>query len=141
MSEPIEMKAISLNLTPDVGADDGLISVRIVPDGRDGNVVFARSLRLGEADNGRGVAVAPERGERLAFKPGATHFVVSDIDACAFRGQDGYARITNTIWTWLILGGRRSAQAPRLDDEAPRRVSWGAGGCHAGTGHAARRSR
>jgi hypothetical protein len=127
VSEPIEVKAISLNLSPNVGADDGLISVRIVPDGRDGNVVFGRSLRPGEADDGRGVVVAPDRGERLAFKPGAIHFAVSDIDCRALRGPDGYARITNTIWTWLSFGNDAKPDVLRYLLAAARRLD----GAHA----------
>ena len=44
---------ISLNLPSGM-----LLSMRVVPDGRDGNVVFGRTLRWGEADDGRGVPVA-----------------------------------------------------------------------------------
>ena len=33
---------ISLNLGPDVGANDTIVGVRIVPTGREGNVVYAR---------------------------------------------------------------------------------------------------
>jgi hypothetical protein len=44
MATPFEIEALSINLTSEVGADDALVSVRIVPDGREDNALFlARS--------------------------------------------------------------------------------------------------
>lgn len=67
--EPIEIRALSLNLTPEVGADDVLVAVRIVPDGREGKVVFARTLRPEEDDDGTPVVVNPALGERHRTPP------------------------------------------------------------------------
>lgn len=102
--EPLEIKSLSLNLTPDTGADDALVAVRIVPEGRKGNVVFARSLRPEEDDDGTPVVVNPALGERLQFRSGAIQISIRDVDRHAKPEPDGYAPITNTIWTWLSIG-------------------------------------
>jgi|SRR5215204_667648 len=101
---PIEIRAISLNLTPEVGADDALVAVRLIPDGRDGNVVFARSLRPDEKDDDTPVVVDPALGERLRIPPRSIQISIRDVDKSAKAEPDGYAPITNTIWTWLSIG-------------------------------------
>ena len=102
--EPVEIRALSLNLTPEVSADDMLVAVRVVPDGRDGNIVLARSLRPGEKDDGTPVVVKPALGERLQLRPGSVQISIRDVDRYAKQGPDGYAPITNTIWTYLSIG-------------------------------------
>lgn len=102
--EPVEIRALSLNLTPEVDADDMLVAVRVVPDGRDRNIVLARSLRLGEGDDGTPVVVNPALGERLQLRPGSVQISIRDVDRYAKQGPDGYAPITNTIWTYLSIG-------------------------------------
>lgn len=109
--EPIEIRSVSLNLTSEVGADDSLVALRVVPDGRDQNVVFARSLRPDEEDDGTPVVVNPALGERLLFRPGSIQISIRDVDRYAKAGPDGYAPITNTIWTWLSIG---NPAAPEL---------------------------
>ena len=37
---------LSLNLAPDDRVNSMLLSLRVVPDGRDGNVVYGRTLRV-----------------------------------------------------------------------------------------------
>lgn len=102
--ELIEIRALSLNLTPEVGVDDVLVAVRIVPDGREGKVVFARTLRPEEDDDGTPVVVNPALGERLQFRSGSIEMSIQNVDRYATSGPDGYAPITNTIWTWLSIG-------------------------------------
>lgn len=100
----MEIRAISINLTERVGADDGLLWVRVVPDGRDGKFVFARTLRIGEPDLGIPVTIDPSAGETLHFKPGSVEISISHIDQHAQREADGFAPISNTLWTWLTIG-------------------------------------
>jgi len=71
---------------------------RIVPDGREGNVVFARSLRPGEVDTGEGVRVG--EGEQLVIRAGGLSVNSDEIDAESPKGMGGYAPVANTIWTW-----------------------------------------
>ena len=70
---------------------------RLVPDGREGNKVFARSLRPGEEDTGEGVRI--EAGEQLVIRPGGLSVNSDEIDAHSPVGMGGYAPIANTIWT------------------------------------------
>jgi hypothetical protein len=120
--KPLEIEALSINLTSEVGADDALLALRIVPDGRDGNVVFARTLRINEEDDGRRVRVDPASGERLQFRSGSVHVSIQDVDRYAARGTDGYARITNTIWTWLAIGNPTDPKLFRYLLAASRRM-------------------
>ena len=106
----MEIRAISINLSQQVGADDSLLWVRIVPDGRDGKVVFARTLRVGESDPGVPVVVDPATGETLQFKPGSVEISISHVDQRAQRDADGFAPISNTLWTWLAIGSPVSMQ-------------------------------
>ena len=96
---PIEIRSIALNLTPDVGADDVLVAVRLIPNGRHGNVVLARSLRPDEKDDDTPVVVSPAIGERLEIPPGDFQISIRDVDRSAKAGLHGYATITNKIST------------------------------------------
>jgi hypothetical protein len=116
----VEIRAISLNLTPEVGTDDSVIAVRIVPDGREGNLVFGRSLRPGEEDDGTPIVL--NAGERLQFKPNSILISIQDIDRHATPGPDGYAPITNTIWTWLSIGNPTGPQLFQYLLAAARRL-------------------
>ena len=73
---------ISLNLLSGM-----LLSMRVVPDGRDGNVVFGRTLRWGEADDGRGVTVA--RGEEFTIPKGRLVVQLDHIDSLSELGPGG----------------------------------------------------
>ena len=78
---------------------DFLFSGRLVPIRREGNIVYARSLRRGEEDTGEGVPL--ERGDRLVGE-----FVVNarDIDEhYNSKGLGGYRSVANTVWTWHRL--------------------------------------
>ena len=92
---------ISLNLGPDVGANDTIVGVRIVPTGREGNVVYARSLNAGEEDTGDRITL--EVGDKLVCPPGSIKVKLEDVDRYAELEPDGYKAITNTVWTWLHL--------------------------------------
>ena len=92
---------ISLNLGPDVGANDTIVGVRIVPTGREGNVVYARSLNAGEADTGERITLAV--GDKLVCPPGSIMVKLEDVDRYAELEPGGYKAITNTVWTWMHL--------------------------------------
>lgn len=105
-----EIRAISINLSPQVGTDDLLLWVPIIPDGRDGNVVYARTLRLGESNPHVPVLVNTEAGETLQFRTGSVEFSILDIDRHAKQDADGFAPISNTLWTWMTIGTPLSAE-------------------------------
>ena len=107
IEEPITY--ISLNLGPDVGANDTIVGVRVVPDGRNGNEVYGRTLDSGEPDTGEGIIL--EAGDKLVFPPGSVKVTLQDVDRYADAELDGYAAVTNTVWTWLQI-------PPRPDDQA-----------------------
>lgn len=76
-----------------------LFSGRLVPDGREGNVVYGRTLRRGEEDTGEGIHVGP--GEEFAIRPGGLVIDSREIDEYHNPiGVGGYRPITNTVWTW-----------------------------------------
>ena len=84
------------------GADgEFLFSARLVPAGREGNKVFARSLRPGEEDTGEGVHVGA--GEQLIIRPGDLSVSSEEIDSHSPKGVGGYAPIANTVWTWYSI--------------------------------------
>ena len=60
------------------GQDNFLLGGRIVPIRREGNVVYARSLRRGEDDTGEGVNLNP--GDRLVIPAGELVIDSRDID-------------------------------------------------------------
>ena len=97
-----------------------LVYGRLVPDGREGNKVFARSLRPGEEDTGEGVNV--RAGEQLIVRAGGLVVNSDEIDALSPKGYGGYAPVANTVWTWYRIVGERvgfflyvHALARRLD--------------------------
>lgn len=96
-----EIAYISLNLSQHVGANDTIVGVRIVPTWREGNVVYARSLNAGEEDTGERINL--EVGDKLVCPPGSIKVKLEDLDRYAELEPDGYAVITNTVWTWLHL--------------------------------------
>ena len=97
--EPITY--ISINLGPDVGANDSVIGVRVVPDGRNGPEVYGRTLSADEPDTGVGITV--ETGDKLVFPAGSVKFTLRDVDKHALPGSDGYSPVANTVWTWLQI--------------------------------------
>lgn len=119
---PQEVRAISLNLTPEVGANDSLIWIKVVPDSRDGSIVYGRSPLPQEKDLDLPIIFYPENGEELRFKPGSILFSIIDIDKHATKYEDGYSSITNTLWTWLIIGSPSNMVIFRLLLATARRL-------------------
>lgn len=102
--EPIEIRYLALNVTAEVGANDAIIGVRVVPAGRKGHTVFGRTLAQGELDSGESVAFYPYAGEELVFPVGSVQFFLQDVDRHNRPGSDGYAPVANVLWTWLMVG-------------------------------------
>ena len=86
-------------------SSDLLFISRLVPDGREGNKVFARSLRPGEEDTGEGVNVLA--GEQLVIRAGGLLISSNEIDALSPKGYGGYAPVANTVWTWYSIVGEQ----------------------------------
>ena len=91
-------------VTNDSNQTDGdfLFSGRLVPLGRKGNIVYARSLRRGEEDTGEGVHL--KAGEKLVIPAGELIINSREIDAYYNpAGTGGYAPVANTVWTWYQM--------------------------------------
>ena len=102
--EPIPpISHMSFNLGPIVGANDTLIRVRVVPAGRNGNTVLGKILNYGESDSGDAIIVHPG-DEKLLFPVGNVKVSIRDIDRENSLDPDGYAAVSNTVWTWLQFG-------------------------------------
>ena len=87
-----------LNIGP---SDDFLLSGRLVPAGREGNKVFARSLRPDEEDTGEGVTVGA--GEQLVIRAGGLVIDSKALDSRSPKGLGGYAPVADTVWTWYRI--------------------------------------
>ena len=89
---------VGLNLGPNSGADDIIVGVRVVPTGKEGNVVYARTLNANESDLGERITL--QVGEHLVCPAGSLKVTIDDVERYAEPGPDGYAAVTNTVWTW-----------------------------------------
>ena len=102
VAEPITY--IGVHLGPDVGADDAVVGVRVVPGGRSGKEVYGRTLNSGEPDTGEGITL--NSGDTLVFPQGDVKISLGDVDRYSEKGPDGYAPVANTVWTWLQIPPR-----------------------------------
>ena len=83
-----------------------LFSGRLVPIRREGNIVYARSLRPGEEDTGE--AVHLQAGDQLVIPSGEFVIDSREIDAQYNpKGLGGYARVANTVWTWYRIASEQ----------------------------------
>ena len=78
-----------------------LLGGRLIPTGREGNKVYARTLRWGETDTGE--AVHLEAGDQLIIPAGDLVFDTRQIDSMSPAGAGGYAPVSNTVWTWYRI--------------------------------------
>ena len=99
-NEPI--RYLSVTIGPNAGDNDTLVGVRVVPAGRNGHKVLGKTLTHGEPDSGDAITVRP--GEKLLFPVGNVKVSIRDIDRESRPGLDGYAAVSNTVWTWLQFG-------------------------------------
>ena len=76
-----------------------LITARLVKIKKEGNAVYARSLRSGEVDTGEVIHLEP--GDQLVIPEGQLEFSSTDIDEYANpKGFGGYRSIASTVWAW-----------------------------------------
>ena len=92
---------ISVNLGPEVGSDDSIVGVRVVPTVRKGRTVYGRTLDYGEPDAGKAICVT--RGDTLVFPQGSVKITIMDVDRYSEAEQDGYAPVANTVWSWIAI--------------------------------------
>ena len=79
-----------------------LVSGRVVPIRREGNIVYARTLRRGEEDTGEVVHLKP--GDRIVFPAGELVIDSRDIDEHYNpKRSGGYRPVANTVWSWYRI--------------------------------------
>ena len=109
------VKFAGMHTTNEVGrVDDLFLAVRVVPAGREGNLVYGRGLRHDEIDTGESIRLLP--GDRLVFPAGSLSVELEAIDERMPAGEDGYRPLAEPLWTWLYFPGDR-----REDFDAGRR--------------------
>jgi hypothetical protein len=112
--ELIVMQAVSymsVHRSGDAAGRSGyLFCYRVVPARREPGIVYARTLRRGEADAGQRIHVRP--GETIRFEAGSIVAELGHIDAMEPPSASGYVPLAPVLWTWLTLGGR-DATPPR----------------------------
>lgn len=111
---------LSINIGPNVGDNDVLIKVRVIPVGRNGNKVIGKTLTYGETDSGDTITIQP--GEKLLFPAGNINISIQDIDRENKLEPDRYAPISNTVWTWLQCGKPADPNLFRFLFAAARRL-------------------
>jgi hypothetical protein len=120
MTTPIA--SVGLHTGDQVGANDMMFGVRVVPDGRAPGVVYARTLRFGETDDGRRVHVRP--GESLTLKPGALRAELDAIDE--FYRKVDPARPEGSLATalrvWFGIGNGHVPEIVMLTSAAAYRL-------------------
>jgi hypothetical protein len=95
----------SINTTPIGGDATGfVVGIPVIEVRRDDDakIVFARTRRL--ADPEPTIRVQVPFGYQLTFGPGDVVVELEWIDQMFAPGDDGYAPLTNTIWTWMTIG-------------------------------------
>jgi len=120
--KPHAIRYLGVNLTPEVRANDTLIGVRVVPAGRNGKRVFGRTLAEGEPDSGEPVSFYHYAGEELHFPSGSVQIFLRDVDRGNRPGPNGYAPVSNTLWTWLVFGAPPDPALFRFLFAAARRL-------------------
>lgn len=113
---------IGIHSTADVGAIADLVhSMRVVPVRREGTTVYARSLRLGESDNGARVHIRP--GDNIAFEAGAVVAELDAIDAREDATESGYVPLAGVLSAWFHIGSEDWApEVVRYSLAAARRL-------------------
>ena len=70
-----------------------MVGIRVIPTGRNGSTVLARTLNYGEPDSGEGIVLQP--GERLLFPPGSVKATIQDIERA--MGQARHEQQTDAL--------------------------------------------
>ena len=106
----------------EAGANDLAFPLRIVPVGRGGGLLFARTLRYGEPDDGRRVHVRP--GEELRIEPGSLVLELDAIDDY-YRSVDPKrpeGSLASALRVWLGVSSDGAPEISRLALAAARRL-------------------
>ena len=114
--------AISFHPTDQVGANDMVFSLRVVPERREPGVVFARTLRRDEPDDGRRVHVRP--GEQLTLAPGSVSVALDAIDDY-YRSVDPErpeGSLASALRVWFGMKSDVQAETLRLAGAAAHRL-------------------
>jgi len=101
----VPIHSTGINTTPTVGDRTGfVIGVPVIEVRRDDDakVVFARTWRLAEPKPARRLRLP--FGYQLTIGPGDLTLELEWIDQMFPMGEDGYAPLANTIWTWMAIG-------------------------------------
>ena len=92
---------IAIHIGPVVNASNCLARIRVVPDHKDGNLIYGRSLRPGEPDGGQGIPVFERMS--LKFPVGSIQLTIADVECHTDNKIGSYSPVTNVVWTWLAL--------------------------------------
>lgn len=120
MTTPIA--AVGLCAGGEVGANDVMFSLRVVPGGRALGVVYGRTLRFGEADDGRRVHVRP--GESFALAKGSLSVGLDAIDEF-YRQVDPErpeGSLATALRVWFGIGTHHVVEAGMLTTAAAYRL-------------------
>lgn len=120
MTTPVA--AVGVCASGEVGANDIMFALRVVPDGRAEAVVYGRTLRFGELDDGRRVHVRP--GESLTLAKGSVTVELDAIDAY-YRQVDPErpeGSLATALRVWFGLGTCDSAEMRMLTTAAAYRL-------------------
>jgi hypothetical protein len=94
---------IGVHSTPDAHVISDLITaMRVVPVRKEGTTIFARSLSLGEADDGRRIHVRP--GDSITFEAGAIKAELDAIDAREQATESGHVPLSPVLAAWFHIG-------------------------------------
>lgn len=114
----------SLNTAAEAGDDDEMIvAMRIVPVRREDGVVFVRTLRHREPDNGDRVHVRP--GESVTIEAGAMSLDLAAIDAkeaSLYEDTSCYVPLTPVLGAWFAIGNSHDPAKVRYILAAARRL-------------------
>ena len=129
-----ELKMIGVHLGPEVNSSSCLVQIRVVPDLRVGNLVYGRSLRPGEPDNGQGISIFD--GMSLSFPVGSIRITIADVERHSEFKAGGYAPTANVVWTWLTLPPKADQQVfTKYLLGASRRIDEGHAHCQRALSH------
>ncbi len=120
MATPIA--AVGLCASGEAGANDVMFSLRVVPDGRAEGVVYGRTLRFGEADDGRRVHVRP--GESFTLAKGSLTVELDAIDEF-YRQVDPdrpEGSLATALRVWFGIGTHDLAETRMLTTAAAYRL-------------------
>jgi hypothetical protein len=113
--------SIGHHLTDEVGrVDDLLFGTRVMEVRREPGRVIVRTMRRGEADDGRRVHVRP--GDQVVFEEGALVAQLEAIDDLERGEATGYSPVTPALWSWMRLGVGHDEATVRYLLAAARRL-------------------